>query len=87
MEMTRMHSGRLRAVGYEPRARLLRVELDDGTVLDYTGVGDEVWRRLVSSGSPWSYYRDNIEEEFSASRSRRAPDPVKANPLDDLFRK
>ena len=85
MEMKRMHSGKLRAAGYEARERRLRIELDDGTVLDYAGVGDEVWRRLASSGSPWSYYRDNIAEEFSASRSRSASSATKVNPLDDLF--
>ena len=85
MEMKRVNSGKLRAIGYDPRQRLLRVELGDGSAIDYAGVGDEVWRRLSTSGSAWSYYRDNIEEEFS-SRSTTENPQKKANPLDELFK-
>ncbi len=86
MEMKRINSGKLRAIGYDSRARLLRVEFDSGSVIEHTGVGDEVWRRLSTSGAAWSYYRDNVEEEFSV-RSVGASRDKKANPLDDLFRK
>jgi len=85
MEMKRISSGKLRAIGYEPRDRTLRVELDDGSVIDYSGVGEEVWRRLASSGSAWSYYRDKIEEEYPGHRSTSSAKP-KSNPLDDLFK-
>ena len=86
MEMKRISSGKLRAIGYGQRERILRVEFDDGRVIDYAGVGDEVWRRLSSSGSAWSYFRDNIEEEFSA-RPVSATSTKTSNPLDDLFKK
>lgn len=86
MEMKRINSGKLRAIGYEPRQRTLRVELDDGSLIDYAGVGDEIWRRLSSSGSAWSYYRDNIEEEFAGRRAAASPQN-KSNPLDELFKK
>ena len=46
MEMKRINSGKLRAIGYDSRARVLRVEFDSGSVIEHTGVGDEVWRRL-----------------------------------------
>lgn len=86
MEMRKINSGKLRAIGYDARARLLQVQLDDGTSLQYSGVGEDSWRRLSSSGAAWSYYRDNIEEEFSAKRvSGKAP--ATANPLDELFGK
>lgn len=85
MEMKRINSGKLCAIGYEPRERSLRVELNDGSVIDYAGVGDEVWRRLSTSGSAWSYYRDNIEEEFSGRRAAANPQK-KSNPLDELFK-
>lgn len=91
MEMKQCRAGKLRAIGYEARSQLLRVELEDGSAIEYAGVGAEVWRRLStsSSSSTWSYYRDHIEEEFlgkrgaphmtgSASASRAA--------LDDLFK-
>ncbi|MEW6021553.1 MAG: KTSC domain-containing protein [Pseudomonadota bacterium] len=72
MEMKKINAGKLRAIGYDPRERTLRVEFDDGSAIDYAAVGTEVWRKLSSSGSPWSYYRDNIEEEFSGRRGRAA---------------
>ena len=86
MEMKRVNSGKLRAVGYDSRARILRVEFADGSVIDHTGVGDEIWRRLSTSAAAWSYYRDNVEEEFS-SRRADASSEKKANPLDELFKK
>jgi hypothetical protein len=87
MEMKRINAGKLRAIGYDARERTLRVEFDDGSAIDYSGVGQEVWRRLSTSGSAWSYYRDNIEEEFSGRRGRVAESTEKkANPLDDLFK-
>lgn len=88
MEMKKINSGKLRAIGYDPKARLLRVQLDDGTTLEYSAVGDEIWRRLSSSAAAWSYYRDNVEEEFTARRvSSSSEGEAKKNPLDDLFGK
>lgn len=88
MEMKKISSGKLRGIGYDARARVLQVQLDDGSVLQYSGVGEEAWRKLSTSGSAWSYYRDNIEEEFTATRvSDAPPGGNKPNPLDELFRK
>ncbi len=91
MEMKKISSGKLRAIGYDARQRLLQVQLDDGSVLQYSGVGEEAWRRLSTSSSAWSYYRDTIEEEFTAKRvsagSSGEGTPAGPNPLDDLFRR
>jgi len=102
MDMKRLNAGKLRAIGYDARARILRVEFDDGSAIDYANVGSEVWRRFSTSGSAWSFYRDNIEEEFAGTRGRAQVKssraeldalfggeeaPKKANPLDALFRK
>ena len=86
--MKKINSGKLRAVGYDARNRLLQVQLDDGTMLQYSGVGAEAWQRLSASASAWSYYRDNIEEEFAAKRvsSNSGGDSAGRNPLDDLFK-
>jgi hypothetical protein len=87
MEMRPVNSGKLRAMGYDARSRTLRVRMDDGTTLEYEGVGAEIWRRLSSASSPWSIYRDNVEEEFTARRTTAADSSTapKKNPLDDLF--
>jgi len=86
MEMKKINSGKLRAIGYDARARILQVQLDDGSMLQYNGVGEDLWRRLSNSGAAWSFYRDNIEEEFTVKRVS-ANAPAGKNPLDDLFMK
>ena len=69
MEMKRLSGGNLRAAGYDERNRKLVVELTSGT-FEYQGVSAEVWRRFAGASSPWSFFRDNIEEEFAAKRVR-----------------
>ena len=65
MEMKRISGGNLRAVGYDDRRRALVVELTSGT-FEYVGVSADTYRRMLAASSPWSYFRDNIEEEYSA---------------------
>lgn len=89
MDMININSGRLVAIGYDARDRALQVQLNDvqlndGSTLQYSGVGEEVWRRFRSSGSAWSFYRDNIEEEFTVKRVSGKAATAK-NPLDDLL--
>lgn len=84
MEMKKINSGKLRAIGYDARARMLQVQLDNGDTLQYSGVGEDLWRRLSSSGAAWSFYRDNIEEEFTAKKVSASASAGK-NPLDALF--
>ncbi|TXT26778.1 MAG: hypothetical protein FD134_411 [Gallionellaceae bacterium] len=86
MEMKKIHSGKLRAIGYDARASSLQVRFDDGSTLQYSGIGEDTWRRFSSSGAAWSFYRDNIEEEFKAVRVSGS-DAAGNNPLDALFRK
>ncbi len=85
MEMKRINAGKLRAIGYDARERMLRVEFDDGSAIDYSGVGQEVWRRFSTTGSAWSFYRDNIEEEFSGKRGVVRSEK-KSTLLEDLFK-
>ncbi len=84
MEMKKINSGKLRAIGYDARARMLQVQLYNGDVLQFGGVSEDIWRRLSSSGAAWSFYRDNIEEEFTAKKVSVSA-PAQKNPLDDLF--
>lgn len=84
MNMKPLLSGKLRGVGFDVRTRTLRVEIEGGVLIDYANVGEEIWRRLENSSSAWSYYRDNIEEEFAGTRVAAESRPEK-NPLDDLF--
>lgn len=93
MEIKRIHAGRLRAIGYDEKARCLRVELDNGELLEYDRFTLEMWRRFSESTAPWSYYCDNIQDELTPRRLTAECRPASAdfsgtkkkNPLDDLF--
>lgn len=85
MEMHKTNAGKLRAIGYDAHKHLLRVELDDGNAFEYANVGESIWQKFKNSGSQWSFYRDNIEEEFTAKRVSAKPAAGSKNPLDDLF--
>lgn len=69
MQMKRLAGGNLRAVGYDDRNRMLVVELTNGT-FEYGGVTADLWRRFSTASSPWSFFRDNIEEDYPAKRVR-----------------
>ena len=68
MEMKPVNAGKLRAIGYDAGGRLLRVEFDDRKVVEYAGVPSETWRRLSTASSMLSYFRDNVEDEYTARR-------------------
>lgn len=86
MDSVKVSAGKLRTIGYEAKTRTLRVELDDGSALEYANVSEDLWRRFKSSGAQWSFYRDNIEEELTAKRVSAKPSSGGKNPLDDLFK-
>ena len=67
--MKRLTGGNLRAAGFDERTRRLVVELTAGT-FEYNGVTVDVWRRFSTASSPWSFFRDNIEEEYTGKRVR-----------------
>ncbi len=60
----------IRSVGYEASSQTLEVEMSDGTIWQYTRVPSEVYRRLMAAPTIASYYRDNIEEDYSRKRIR-----------------
>ena len=70
MERKRVNASNLRSVGYDPRSRVLEVEFSSGSVVQYSGVSEEVYRRLMNAPSPGSFFHDTIEESFSARRVR-----------------
>jgi hypothetical protein len=70
MERKRVNSSKVRSIGYDERNLVLEVELNDGSVYQFSGVSPEVHRRFVSAPSLVSYYQDKIEEEFPRKRLR-----------------
>jgi KTSC domain len=70
MERKKVNSSQIRSVGYETGSQTLEVEMSDGTVWQYTRVPTEVYRRLMAAPTIATYYRDNIEEDYSRRRVR-----------------
>jgi KTSC domain-containing protein len=70
MERKRVSASNIRSVGYEASSQTLEVEFTSGNIVQYTRVSPEVHRRLMNSPSPGSYFKDNIEEEYTARRLR-----------------
>jgi hypothetical protein len=82
MEMKRLSATGLKSAGYDERNRKLVVETTAGT-FEYSNISPEVYRRLMTSPSPGTYYKESIEEEFTGRRIA-APSSAKAPPP-DLF--
>ena len=84
MEMKRLNATGLRAAGYDERTRTLVVETTAGT-FEYADISPEVYRRLMTSPSPASYYRESIEEEEYSRRRLSSPQAGGPRP-DDIFK-
>jgi len=65
--MKRLNATGLKAAGYDERNRKLMLETTTGT-FEYANVAPEIYRRLMTSPSPASYFKDVIEEDFTARR-------------------
>lgn len=70
IERKPIRRGGIKSAGYDRSNRVLEIEFDNGSVIQHTAVGDEIARRFLESGAPGSYYKDNIQEEFTVKRVR-----------------
>ncbi|GAB3501508.1 hypothetical protein GCM10027399_28920 [Curvibacter fontanus] len=56
--------GRIRRADYDAATQQLDLHRDDKTILAYTHVPQEVFRRLCSAPNPTTYWEDRIAEEY-----------------------
>ena len=70
MERKRVNSGTIRSVGYEQSSRTLEIEFTSGSIYQYVNVPADVCRRFLAAPTLASFFRDNIEEEYTARRIR-----------------
>jgi hypothetical protein len=86
MPVKQFNSGRIRKADYDPASRQLDLHWDDGKVLAYKHVPEEVFRRLCSAPNPTTYWEDRIAEEYPKGVPRAGGPPAgKARDLRDLF--
>lgn len=70
MDRKKVSSDKIRSVGYDAAAAVLEIEFSDGRIVQYSRVPSEVYRRLMAAPTIVSYFRDNIEDEYTARRIR-----------------
>ena len=70
MERNRVNSSTIRSVGYDERAQVLEIEFVSGSIVQYSRVPAEVFRRMRASPSITSFFQDNIDESYSSRRVR-----------------
>jgi hypothetical protein len=70
MDRKRVNASIIRSVGYDPGRQLLEIEFSSGSIVQYRGVSPEVHRRFMSSPSPGSFFQDQIDENFPATKLR-----------------
>lgn len=70
MDRKKVSSSSIRSVGYDERSRTLEIEFSSGSIMQYANVPSEVYRRFLAAPTLTSFFRDNIEEEYTARRAR-----------------
>ncbi|HPU51262.1 MAG TPA: KTSC domain-containing protein [Burkholderiaceae bacterium] len=85
MEHRKLTGARLRSAGYDPRQQRLEILFGDRSMRVYKGVPDEVWRRLLASPNPGSYFDDRIAEEYPSEPASPGGAEQARSRLDDLF--
>jgi hypothetical protein len=70
MERKRVNASTIRSAGYEPSKQLLEIEFSSGSIVQYSGVSQEVYRQFMNAPSPGSFFQDKIDENFPSWRVR-----------------
>jgi hypothetical protein len=82
MERKPLRSGKLKSAGYDAASRTLEIEFENGEVLQYAPFAPEMFRRFTASTAPWSYFQDNIEDEYLAKKVPKSGSASAPNPFD-----
>lgn len=64
MEMTRVRSSAIRAVGYDQSTRRMRITFEQGHSYDFCGVPIHVYDGLMRASSKGAYYNDHIRDRY-----------------------
>jgi len=64
MEMIRVSSDAISAVGYDQETRRMRIRFTSGNSYDFCRVPLEIYERLMRSSSKGSFYNDHIRGRY-----------------------
>ena len=68
MDRKRVHSSKIRSIGYDEKSMVLEVEMSNGQIFQYSKVYPEVYRRFMNAPNPTTFFDDRIAEEYSSRR-------------------
>jgi KTSC domain len=87
MDRKPLRSGKLRAAGYDESSRTMEIEFVNGDVFEYKPVSRELFRQLMASPSPSSFFEDKIDEQFNGKRLAKSSKSDAGDAFDSLFGK
>jgi hypothetical protein len=64
MEMINVHSSCMRAVGYDPTTRRMKITFTEGKTYDFCGVPEHIFNGLLSASSKGTYYNTHIRDRY-----------------------
>jgi KTSC domain len=64
MEMIRVSSSAMSAVGYDAQSRRMKITFAQGHAYDFCGVPQQVFDGLLRASSKGSYYNDFIKDRY-----------------------
>ena len=64
MEMINVRSSAIRAVGYDPATRRMRIAFSEGKTYDFCGVPEHIFNGLLAASSKGTYYNNHIRDRY-----------------------
>ncbi len=64
MEMIRVHSTAMSAVGYDEQTMRMKITFQQGETYDFCGVPSHIFEGLLRAASKGAYYNDHIKDRF-----------------------
>ncbi len=64
MQMVRVNSSAIEAVGYDLDTRRMKIQFTSGNTYDFCGVPEHIYSGLMSAFSKGAYYNDHIKDRY-----------------------
>jgi KTSC domain len=64
MDMVKVSSSAIEAVGYDHATRQMKIRFTSGKVYDFCNVPEPVHRELMNATSLGRYYNENIKDKY-----------------------
>lgn len=64
MEMVGVTSSAIQAVGYDPKARRMKIKFAQGHTYDFCKVPPQIYEELLQASSKGSYYNAYIKDRY-----------------------